>query len=124
MIYMKSTSGNDGSYTLTVSFAVGTDPDINAVNVQNRVSLAEAQLPQEARAQGINVKKKSSALMQIIALTSKDGKQDQLFLSNYATINVIDGLKRITGVGDVSLLTPSDYSMRIWVTPERLTSSA
>ncbi len=122
MIYMKSTSGNDGSYTLTVSFAVGTDPDINAVNVQNRVNLAEAQLPQEARAQGINVKKKSSALMQIIALTSKDGKQDQLFLSNYATINIIDGLKRISGVGDVSLLTPSDYSMRIWVTPERLTS--
>ncbi|WP_438752091.1 efflux RND transporter permease subunit [Pararhizobium sp. O133] len=122
MIYMKSTSGNDGSYTLTVSFAVGTDPDINAVNVQNRVNLAEAQLPQEARAQGISVKKKSSALMQIIALTSKDGKQDQLFLSNYATINVLDGLKRITGVGDVTLLTPSDYSMRIWVTPEKLTS--
>ncbi len=122
MIYMKSTSGNDGSYTLTVSFAVGTDPDINAVNVQNRVNLAEAQLPQEARAQGISVKKKSSALMQIIALTSKDGKQDQLFLSNYATINVIDGLKRIPGVGDVTLLTPSDYSMRIWVTPEKLTN--
>ncbi|HTO32033.1 MAG TPA: multidrug efflux RND transporter permease subunit [Pararhizobium sp.] len=122
MIYMKSTSGNDGSYTLTVSFAVGTDPDINAVNVQNRVNLAEAQLPQEARAQGISVKKKSSALMQLIAITSRDGKQDQLFLSNYATINIIDGLKRITGVGDVTLLTPSDYSMRIWVTPEKLTS--
>ncbi|PWK73866.1 multidrug efflux RND transporter permease subunit [Aminobacter sp. AP02] len=122
MIYMKSTSGNDGSYTLTVSFAVGTDPDINAVNVQNRVSLAEAQLPQEARTQGISVKKKSSALMQLIALTSPDGSRDQLFLSNYATINILDGLKRIPGVGDVSLLTPSDYSMRVWVTPERLTS--
>ncbi|MDI7861181.1 efflux RND transporter permease subunit [Rhizobiaceae bacterium n13] len=122
MIYMKSTSGNDGSYTLTVSFAVGTDPDINAVNVQNRVNLAEAQLPQEARAQGISVKKKSSALMQLIALTSPDGNHDQLFLSNYATINIIDGLKRIRGVGDVTLLTPSDYSMRIWVTPQRLTS--
>ncbi|SOC46017.1 hydrophobe/amphiphile efflux-1 (HAE1) family protein [Rhizobium subbaraonis] len=122
MIYMKSTSGNDGSYTLTVSFSVGTDPDINAVNVQNRVNLAEAQLPQEARAQGISVKKKSSALMQLIALTSPDGNHDQLFLSNYATINIIDGLKRIRGVGDVSLLTPSDYSMRIWVTPQRLTN--
>ncbi|CAN7698608.1 efflux RND transporter permease subunit [Rhizobium sp. LjRoot254] len=122
MIYMKSTSGNDGSYTLTVSFAVGTNPDINAVNVQNRVNLAEAQLPQEARAQGINVKKKSSALMQLISLTSPNGSRDQLFLSNYATINIIDGLKRIPGVGDVSLLTPSDYSMRIWVTPQRLTN--
>ncbi|CDM59380.1 MULTISPECIES: efflux RND transporter permease subunit [Rhizobium] len=122
MIYMKSTSGNDGSYTLTVSFAVGTDPDINTVNVQNRVNLAEAQLPQEARAQGISVKKKSSALMQLIALTSTSGDHDQLFLSNYATINIIDGLKRIPGVGDVSLLTPSDYSMRIWVSPDRLTN--
>src|ERR1700754_2358725 len=106
MIYMKSTSGNDGSYTLTVSFAVGTDPDINTVNVQNRVSLAEAQLPQEARSQGISVKKKSSALMQLIALTSTKDVHDQLFLSNYATINIIDGLKRIKGVGDVTLLTP------------------
>ncbi|MDP9809700.1 hydrophobe/amphiphile efflux-1 (HAE1) family protein [Rhizobium tibeticum] len=122
IIYMKSTSGNDGSYTLTVSFAVGTDPDINTVNVQNRVNLAEAQLPQEARAQGISVKKKSSALMQLIALTSTSGDHDQLFLSNYATINIIDGLKRIPGVGDVSLLTPSDYSMRIWVSPDRLTN--
>jgi hydrophobe/amphiphile efflux-1 (HAE1) family protein len=122
MIYMKSTSGNDGSYTLTVSFAVGTDPDINTVNVQNRVNLAEAQLPQEARSQGISVKKKSSALMQLIALTSDKGEHDQLFLSNYATINIIDGLKRIKGVGDVTLLTPWDYSMRIWITPERLTS--
>ena len=94
-IYMKSTSGNDGSYTLTVSFAVGTDPDINTVNVQNRVNLALAQLPQEAQAQGISVTKKSSALMQLIALTSASGEHDQLFLSNYATINMIDGLKRI-----------------------------
>ncbi|MDE1993129.1 MAG: efflux RND transporter permease subunit, partial [Rhizobiaceae bacterium] len=122
MIYMKSTSGNDGSYTLTVSFAVGTDPDINTVNVQNRVNLAEAQLPQEARSQGISVKKKSSALMQLIALTSSKGDHDQLFLSNYATINIIDGLKRIKGVGDVTLLTPWDYSMRVWITPERLTN--
>jgi hypothetical protein len=103
MIYMKSTSGNDGSYTLTVSFAVGTDPDINTVNVQNRVNLAEAQLPQEARAQGISVKKKSSALMQLIALTSERTESTtSCFLSNYATINIIDGLKRIKGVGDVT----------------------
>ena len=122
MIYMKSTSGNDGSYTLTISFEVGTDPDLNTVNVQNRVSLAEAQLPQEARQQGVSVKKKSSALMQIIAFTSPDGSRDQLYLSNFATINVIDVLKRIQGVGDVSLMTPSDYSMRIWLDPDRLAS--
>jgi hydrophobe/amphiphile efflux-1 (HAE1) family protein len=122
MIYMKSTSGNDGSYTLNVSFAVGTAPDINTVNVQNRVALAEAKLPQEARAQGVSVKKKSSALLQLIALTSPGGGHDQLFLSNYATINIVDGLKRIPGVGDVALLTPWDYSMRIWITPERLTN--
>ena len=90
MIYMKSTSGNDGSYTLTVTFAVGTDPDLNNVKVQNRVSLAEAQLPPEVRAQGVNVQKKSSALLQVIAMISPDGRYDQLFLSNYATINIID----------------------------------
>ncbi len=120
MIYMKSTSGNDGSYALTITFAVGTNPDLNTVNVQNRVSLAEAQLPQEVRSQGIQVTKKSSAILQLIAFTSSQESHDQLFLSNYATINVIDRLKRVPGVGDVQLLTPSDYSMRIWVDPQRL----
>ena len=120
MIYMKSTSGNDGSYTLTITFAVGTDPDLNTVNVQNRVKLAEAQLPQEVRAQGVNVMKKSSAILQMVAFTSTDPKHDQLFLSNYVTINLLDRLKRVRGVGDVSLLTPTDYSMRIWVDPQRL----
>jgi hydrophobe/amphiphile efflux-1 (HAE1) family protein len=119
-IYMKSTSGNDGSYTLNVTFAVGTDPDINTVNVQNRVSLAEAQLPQETRSQGISVKKKSSALLQMIALSASDGRYDQLYLSNFATINILDALKRVPGVGDVSLFSPLDYSMRVWVQPQRL----
>ncbi|PZF77012.1 hydrophobe/amphiphile efflux-1 family RND transporter [Aestuariivirga litoralis] len=120
MLYMKSTSGNDGSYTLTITFAVGTDPDLNTVNVQNRVKLAEAQLPQEVRAQGVSVMKKSSAILQMVAFTSADPKQDQLFLSNYVTINLLDKLKRVRGVGDVSLLTPTDYSMRIWIDPQRL----
>ena len=120
MLYMKSTSGNDGSYTLTITFAVGTDPDINTVNVQNRVKLAEAQLPQEVRTQGINVVKKSSAILQLIAFTSEKPEHDQLFLSNYITINILDKLKRVRGVGDVSLLTPTDYSMRIWLDPQRL----
>ena len=122
MIYMKSTSGNDGSYTLTVTFAVGTDPDLNNVKVQNRVGLAEAQLPAEVRAQGVSVTKKSSALLQIVTLTSPDARYDQLFLSNYATINIIDSLKRVAGVGDVSLLTPADYSMKVWLNTDRLTS--
>ena len=122
MIYMKSTSGNDGSYTLTVTFAVGTDPDINTVLVQNRVSLAEPQLPAEVRTQGISIKKQSSAILQIITMVSPDGTRDQLFLSNYATINVIDALKRVRGVGDVSLLTPTDYSMRLWLNSDRMTS--
>ncbi len=122
MLYMKSTSGNDGSYSLSVTFAVGTDPDINTVLVQNRVRLAEAQLPPEVRAQGIKVEKKSSAILQVIALTSPDARYNQLFLSNYATINIIDSLKRITGIGDVSLLTPTDYSMRVWLNSDRMTS--
>jgi len=120
MLYMKSASGNDGSYTLTITFAVGTDPDLNTVNVQNRVKLAEAQLPQEVRSQGVSVMKKSSAILQMVTFTSTDPKQDQLFLSNYVTINLLDRLKRVRGVGDVSLLTPTDYSMRIWIDPQRL----
>lgn len=121
MLYMKSTSGNDGSYTLTITFAVGTDPDINTVNVQNRVKLAEPQLPQDVRSQGVNVMKKSSAILQLIAFTSTADSHDQLFLSNYVSINLLDRLKRVRGVGDVSLLTPTDYSMRVWVQPQRLT---
>ena len=122
MIYMKSISGNDGSYTLTVSFSVGTDPDIDTVKVQNRVSLAEAQLPQDVRNQGLSIKKKSTALLQIITMISPDKRYDQLFLSNYATINIIDSLKRIAGIGDVMLLTPNDYSMRVWLDTDRLTN--
>ena len=92
MIYMKSTSGSDGSYTLYVTFAVGTDPDINTVLVQNRVNLAEPQLPVEVRTQGISIRKQSSAILQIVSMVSPDGSRDQLFLSNYATINIIDAL--------------------------------
>jgi hydrophobe/amphiphile efflux-1 (HAE1) family protein len=122
MLYMKSTSGNDGSYSLSVTFAVGTDPDLNTVKVQNRVSLAEAQLPAEVRSQGVSVTKRSSALLQMVSLVSPDGRYDQLFLSNYATINIIDALKRIPGIGDVSVMTPADYSMKVWLDTDRLTS--
>ena len=92
MIYMKSTSGNDGSYTLTVSFALGTDPDINTVNVNNRVQTALPQLPPEVQLQGLTVQKKSSAILQFIVLYSENGQQDPLFITNYAIINVLDAI--------------------------------
>ena len=122
MIYMKSTSGNDGSYTLNVSFAVGTDPDINTVNVLNRVQLATPQLPEEVTRQGVTVKKKSSAILQVINIYSPDASYDTLFLSNYATINVLDNVKRVAGVGDAFLFGALDYSMRVWVESDRLTA--
>ncbi|HEX8026899.1 MAG TPA: multidrug efflux RND transporter permease subunit [Vicinamibacterales bacterium] len=122
MLYMKSTSGNDGSYTLTISFAVGTNPDINTVNTQNRVNLAQPQLPDEVKRNGVSVKKKSSALLQVINLYSPDNRFDALFLNNYVTINLLDNIKRVPGVGDAFLFGPLDYSMRIWVESDRLTS--
>ncbi|WGS20592.1 MULTISPECIES: multidrug efflux RND transporter permease subunit [unclassified Bradyrhizobium] len=122
MLYMKSTSGNDGSYTLTVSFALGTNPDINTVNVNNRVQSALAQLPTEVQAQGLTVQKKSSAVLQFIVLYSKSGQQDPLFITNYAIINVLDAISRTPGVGQASLFAKLNYSMRIWFDTQRLTS--
>lgn len=122
MLYMKSTSGNDGSYTLTVSFALGTDPDINTVNVNNRVQSALAQLPTEVQAQGLVVQKKSSAVLQFVVLYSKSGEQDPVFISNYAIINVLDAISRTPGVGQATLFAKLDYSMRIWFDTQRLTS--
>jgi hydrophobe/amphiphile efflux-1 (HAE1) family protein len=122
MLYMKSTSGNDGSYSLTVTFAVGTDPDLNMVKVQNRIALAEPVLPAEVKSTGVSVNKKSSAILQMIALTSPDGRFDQLYLSNYATINIIDNLKRIKGIGDVQNFTAADYSLRVWLDSAKLTN--
>ena len=122
MLYMKSTSGADGSYTLNVTFALGTDPDINTVNVQNRANLALSQLPQEVTRTGLSIKKQSSALLQVANFSSPDGKLDSLFLSNYVTINVLDALKRLPGVGDAILFGPLDYAMRIWIDPQRLSN--
>ena len=121
MIYMKSTSGDDGSYALTASFELGTDPDINTVNVNNRVQVALANLPPEVQRQGIIVKKKSSALLGVIALYSPKQTHDPLFLSNYVTINLLDQIKSTPGVGDASLWGPQDYAMRAWVRTDRLT---
>ena len=97
MIYMKSSSGNDGSYSLTVSFVLGSDPDINTVNVNNRVQTALAQLPPEVQLQGLTVQKKSSAILQFVSLYSEDDSQDPLFITNYAIINILDVLSRVPG---------------------------
>jgi hydrophobe/amphiphile efflux-1 (HAE1) family protein len=121
-LYMKSTSGNDGSYTLTVSFALGTNPDINTVNVNNRVQTALSQLPTEVQQQGLTVQKKSSAILQFIVLYSANGEQDPLFITNYAIINVLDAISRTPGVGQASLFAKLNYSMRIWFNSQRLTS--
>src|SRR4051795_11805410 len=108
MIYMKSVSGDDGSYSLTVSFDLGTNPDINTVNVNNRVQVALSSLPQDVQRQGVTVKKKSSALLGVIAIYSPKHTHDQLYLSNYVTINMLDGIKSTSGVGDATLFGPQD----------------
>jgi hydrophobe/amphiphile efflux-1 (HAE1) family protein len=120
MIYMKSTSANDGSYSLTVSFDLGTDPDINTVNVNNRVQTALAQLPAEVQLEGLTVQKKSSAVLQFLSLYSENGEQDPLFITNYAIINIIDVLSRIPGVGQARIFGALNYSMRIWFDTQRL----
>ncbi len=121
-IYMKSASGNDGSYNLTVSFELGTNPDIDTVNVNNRVQTALAQLPDTVTHQGLTVQKRSSAILQFMMLYSDNGEQDPLFITNYATINVLDELSRTQGVGQASLFGLLKYSMRIWFDVDRLVS--
>src|SRR6266478_9026991 len=122
MIYMKSISGGDGSYSLTVSFEVGSDPDLNTVNVTNRVNQAMSQLPPEAQRLGVTTKKQSSSLLQVVAVYSPKGSRDALFLSNYAKINMVDTLKRVTGVGEASQWGDLEYSMRIWLNLDRMAS--
>jgi hydrophobe/amphiphile efflux-1 (HAE1) family protein len=121
MMYMKSVSGDDGSYTLTASFELGTDPDINTVNVNNRVQIALSSLPEDVQRQGVIVKKRSSALLGAIAFYSPKHSHDPLFLSNYVTINVLDRIKSMPGVGDAMLWGPQDYAMRAWIRTDRLT---
>lgn len=120
MIYMQSYSTDSGTYTLTVTFEIGTDLDFAQVLVQNRVSAALASLPMSVQAQGVVVEKKSTAILQIVSLTSPDQRYDSLYLSNYATINLVNELSRVPGVGNVNVLGVGEYSMRIWVDPEKL----
>jgi hydrophobe/amphiphile efflux-1 (HAE1) family protein len=122
MIYMKSTSGNDGSYNLTVSFLPGSNPDTDTVNVNNRVQTALAQLPQEVQQQGLVVIKRSAAILQFMALYSEDGKLSPVVITSYATINILDELSRVPGVGQVLVFGKLQYSMRIWFDTQRLAS--
>jgi len=121
MLYLQSTNGNDGTLTQTVTFALGTNVDIDNVLVQNRYSQAQAVLPQSVKNYGVTVKKKLPFPLIIVSLFSPDNRYDNQFLGNYATINIIDALKRVPGVGDVVLFGSSDYAMRIWVNPDTLT---
>lgn len=120
MLYMESTSSNDGSYSLTVTFILGTDPDMNTVNVQNRINQISSQLPSEVLQQGVTVKKNTSSMLMAFALYSPDGTRELNFLANYMTARVKDDLARITGVGEVNTFGDSDYSMRVWIDAERL----
>ncbi len=120
MIYMSSNATDTGAATITVTFDIGTDGDSNTVNTQNRVNWASAQLPEEVRRQSVIVKEKSPSMLLVITLFSPDGRYDDLFLSNYASIYLKDELARIPGVGEVQLLGEHKYSMRIWLDPERM----
>jgi HAE1 family hydrophobic/amphiphilic exporter-1 len=120
MLYMQSTSASDGTYSLIVTFAIGTDLNFAQVLVQNRVSAAMASLPQAVQVQGVTVQQKSTSILQIVTLTSPDGRYDSLFLSNYATISLVPELSRVPGVGNVGVFGVGQYSMRIWLDPQTL----
>ena len=120
MLYMQSTSASDGAYTLTVTFEIGTDGDKAEALVKSRVDAATAQLPSAVQTQGVNVRKRSTAILAFVTLSSEDPAKDSLFLSNYATINLKDSIARVPGVGDVSVYGAGDYAMRIWLDAEKL----
>ena len=120
MLYMSSKSTNDGQVLIDVTFELGTNLDQAQVFVQNRVAIAEAKLPEESKRQGVTTKKKSPSILLCVNLISPDKRYDQLYLSNFATLNIKDNLARLKGIGDVTFLGPRDYSMRIWVDPKKL----
>jgi hydrophobe/amphiphile efflux-1 (HAE1) family protein len=120
MIYMSSKSSNNGTYTLDITFDIGTNPDMATVNVQNRLSLATPKLPADVTRSGISVKKQSSEFLQIVSFSSPGGTYDQLFLSNYVSLNVKDVLARVPGVSKVDIFGAQDYSIRIWLDPDKM----
>ena len=120
MVYFTSSASANGSVTITATFEVGTDVDMASVNVNNRVKAAEPRLPESVRRNGVIVQKRSNDILQVVALKSDQGRYSTLFLSNYASLNIVDELKRIKGVGDVSIFGAQDYSMRVWLKPDRM----
>src|SRR5882757_5940076 len=120
MLYMSSQMGNDGTYTLTVTFDIGVDLNTALVMVQNRVTLAMPQLPTEVQKQGITIRKRTPDILMVINFFSPDDRYDNIYLSNYATINLKDELLRIDGVSDIIVLGQRDYSVRAWLDPQKL----
>jgi hydrophobe/amphiphile efflux-1 (HAE1) family protein len=120
MLYMQSTSTGSGTLSLTIDFAIGTNPDQDTINVSNRVQRALALLPAEVTRQGVTVNKRSTSILQVLTMSAPGGRYDPIFISNYALLNVIDDLRRTPGVGDASLFGASDYSMRIWLRPDKV----
>jgi multidrug efflux pump len=120
MLYQSSVASSSGALRITVSFEVGSDPDQATIDVNNRVLAAMAQLPEEVRRQGVQVRKRSAAILQVVTMYSPDGSRDPVFLSNYALVNVIDQIKRLPGVGDANQFGAKDYSMRVWLRPDKL----
>lgn len=120
MLYMSSTSSSSGAYSLTITFAVGTDIDMATVQVQNRVSVAQSSLPEPVVVQGVTVQKQSSNIVMFLTMTAQDSIYDGLYLTNYAKLNLVDQLTRVPGVGAVNVMGAGDYSMRIWLDPEAM----
>src|SRR5688572_31988492 len=120
MLYMSSTSASSGVVEIQVTFEIGADVNRAALDVNNRVKQAEPRLPQEVRRQGVTVEKGSSAFLQVLAFYSPDGRMDDLRISNYVTLNVLDAMKRIPGTTNVQIFGAKDYAMRIWIRPDRL----
>ena len=122
MLYMESSNSNNGGYSATLTFDISTDPDLAAVEVQNRVKLAESRLPAEVVQNGISVEKESSSKLMTITVMSDDPKFDEVYLSNYTTLNIQDRLRRVPGVGVVSNVGSRYYAMQIWVQPDKMAS--
>ncbi|SKA71858.1 multidrug efflux pump [Paucidesulfovibrio gracilis DSM 16080] len=120
MLYVNSASSDSGTLSITVTFAVGSDPDQNTINVNNRVQAALNSLPEEVRRLGVTVRKRSSSMLQVVNLMSEGGRYDTTYMSNYALVNIVDELKRLEGVGDATIFGSRDYSMRVWLQPDRL----
>ena len=122
MTYMSSTASNDGSANITVYFKLGTDPDMASVNVQNRVSKAMNLLPADVIQSGVTTQKQQTSILMMISIYSEDSGYDEIFLQNFAKINLVPAIQRITGVGSASVFGVKDYSMRVWLLPDRMSA--